>query len=154
MKSLSRIIEEYGGYIGFIFFTIIFMFISPDRYHYYISLISGFPAIGLGVFGFMLTFIAIILQSDTETIRFMKRKKDIFRSFVSYNQRVVIVSAVLTIYSYLLSSFNFSFEFTLYGVSIYQIAKVMALSLFWGLFAKMCIDSYFFVRIFYVLLRK
>ena len=71
-----------------------FLFIPQELYDYH-ELLKTFPSIGLGVFGFMLTFIAIILQSDNKTITFIKSRKDLFALFVEYNKRVVYVSGML-----------------------------------------------------------
>lgn len=155
MKTLGRITEEYGGWFAFVFGFIVACFISPDKYHYS-KLIHGFPAIGLGIFGFMLTFIAIILQSSNNTINYMKSQDTLFKSFVDYNKRVVYVSAILTMYTYLISSFSipFSIDYMICGFSIYQSVRIIAMSLFWGLLLKLSVDTLFFIKTFYILLRK
>ena len=126
MKSPGRIIEEYAGWAAF-------------------------------VIGFMLTFIAIILQSSNNTIDYMKSQETLFKCFVDYNKRVVFVSAILTMYSYLMSSFCMPvdcIDWTIWGITIQRLVKIAAISLFWGLLLKLCVDAFFFLRSFYILLRK
>ena len=156
MKSSGRIIEEYGGWIAFVIGFILSCIISPNKYHYS-ELIKGFPAIGLGIFGFMLTFIAIILQSSNKTIDYMKSQETLFKCFVDYNKRVVFVSAILTLYAYLISSFCLSvacIDWEIGGVPVQRLVKIAAISLFWGLLLKLCVDTFFFIKSFYVLLKK
>lgn len=156
MKSTGRIIEENAGWAAFVIGVVLACFISPEKYHYS-ALINGFPAIGLGVFGFMLTFIAIILQSSNKTIDYMKSQETLFRCFINYNKRVVYVSAILTLYTYLISSFCIPDDcvgLTIGGITIQRIIKIAAISLFWGFFLKLCVDMFFFIKSFYILLRK
>ena len=156
MKSLGRIIEEYAGWAAFAIGFAVTCFISPEKYHYS-ELINGFPAIGLGIFGFMLTFIAIILQSSNDTIDYMKSQETLFKCFVDYNKRVVFVSAILTLYAYLISSFCIPVDcinWVIGGITVQRLVKIAAISLFWGLLLKLCVDMFFFIRSFYILLRK
>lgn len=153
MKSPGRIIEEYGGWIAFAIGFIGSCLYGPDNYHY-TNLIDEFPAIGLGIFGFMLTFIAIILQSSNKTIDYMKGQTTLFKCFVDYNKRVVCLSAILTLFAYLSSSFSIPFNNVIFGFSVHQCIKVAMVSLFWGLLLKLGVDMFFFIRIFYILLKK
>lgn len=156
MKSLGRITEEYSGWVAFAIGFVVSCFISPEKYHYS-ELIKDFPPIGLGIFGFMLTFIAIILQSSNNTIDYMKSQKELFKYFIDYNKRVVYISAILTLYAYLKSSFYIpvdSIDWGICEISIRQIIKIASISLFWGLLLKLCVDTFFFIKTFYILLRK
>lgn len=156
MKSPGRIIEEYAGWAAFVIGFVVACFISPEKYHYS-ELINGFPVIGLGIFGFMLTFIAIILQSSNNTIDYMKSQETLFKCFVDYNKRVVFVSAILTLYAYLISSFCIPVDcinWVIGGITVQRLVKIAAISLFWGLLFKLCVDTFFFIRSFYILLRK
>lgn len=153
MKTPQRLVEEYGGWMALVFAFIVSCFTNPDKYHYS-ELIHGFPAIGLGIFGFMLTFIAIILQSSNKTIDFMKSQTELFKCFINYNRRVVYTSALLTLYAYLVSSFKIPFDSVICGYSVHQFLKVFAISSFWGLLAKLGVDTFYFIKVFYILLRK
>ncbi len=156
MKSPGRIIEEYAGWAAFAIGFAVACFINPEKYHYS-ELINNFPAIGLGIFGFMLTFIAIILQSSNNTIDYMKSQETLFKCFVDYNKRVVVVSAILTLYTYLISSFCIPvgcIDWAIGGIAVQRIIKIVAISLFWGLLLKLCVDTFFFIKSFYILLRK
>ena len=131
----------------------IFLFIPQELYDYH-ELFETFPSIGLGVFGFMLTFIAIILQSDNKTITFVKSRKDLFALFVEYNKRVVYFSAILTITTFLVSTFQIHIDIEIQGIQLDYWSKRIFMALFWGCLMKLGTDLYFFVRSFYVLLKE
>lgn len=153
MKSIERTLEEKGGWIAFVLVFIISLFISPSNYNY-LELIEGFPAIGLGVFGFMLTFVAIILQSDNETIAYMKGKQSLFALFVDYNKRVVITAALLTVYTYIMPSLSFPSILADCTVDLKEIVLRICLSIYWATLLKLAVDMYYFIRSFYILLKK
>ena len=153
MKTFGRIMEERGGWFAFALAFAVSFLISPMHYNY-TALIQGFPAIGLGVFGFMLTFVAIILQSDNETIAYMKSKKDLFALFVGYNKRVVTTAAFLTAYTYVYPSITFPDIVTDCSIDIKEIALRLSMSVYWALLMKLAVDMYYFIRSFYILLKK
>lgn len=153
MKTLDKIMEQHGGWVTAGIMFAAFLFIPQELYDYH-ELLETFPSIGLGVFGFMLTFIAIILQSDNKTITFIKSRKDLFAMFVEYNKRVVYLSAILTITTYLVSTFQIHIDVEIQGVQLDYWSKRIFMALFWGCLAKLGIDLYYFVRSFYVLLKE
>lgn len=153
MKSIGRTLEEKGGWFAFVLVFIISLFISPSNYKY-LELIEGFPAIGLGVFGFMLTFVAIILQSDNETIAYMKGKQSLFALFVDYNKRVVITAALLTVYTYILPSLSYPSILVECTFDLKEIVLRICLSIYWATLIKLAVDMYYFIRSFYILLKK
>lgn len=153
MKTLDKILEQHGGWIMACIVFAAFVFIPQELYDYH-ELLKTFPSIGLGVFGFMLTFIAIILQSDNKTITFIKSRKDLFALFVEYNKRVVYVSAILTITTYLVSTFQIQIDLVVQGIQLDYWAKRIFIALFWGGLMKLGTDLYYFVRSFYVLLKE
>lgn len=153
MKSSDRIIEEQGGWIAFTATFVISFFISPVGYNY-MALIQGFPAIGLGVFGFMLTFVAIILQSDNDTIAYMKSKKNLFALFVGYNKRVVSTAALLTIFTYIFPFLSFPDYLAGHTIDFKDLSLRFSMSFFWASLLKLAVDMYFFIRSFYILLKK
>lgn len=153
MKSIERTLEEKGGWFAFILVFIISIFISPSNYNY-LELIEGFPAIGLGVFGFMLTFVAIILQSDNETIAYMKGKQSLFALFVDYNKRVVITAALLTVYTYILPSLSYPSILAECTFDLKETVLRICLSIYWATLIKLAVDMYYFIRSFYILLKK
>lgn len=153
MKSLGKICEEFAGWMVFLIGFALSCLVNPESYNYS-KLISEFPAIGLGIFGFMLTFIAIILQANNDTINYMKSNAILFQDFVDYNKRVVYLSAILTFYAYFLPHFHITFQWSILGIPIHEYVKIVVISLFWGLLGKLCVDSYFFLRLFFILLKK
>ena len=67
-KTTSYWLEKCGGTLcgGFVF--ILFFTIIKPEYYSYKELIKEFPSIGMCAFGFMLTFLGIILQGDKNEI--------------------------------------------------------------------------------------
>lgn len=146
--------EKYDGWIvGAIVFILSLFLIKPTLYNEK-ELIENFPAIGLGIFGFMLTFIAIILQSDNETIRYMKSSTTLFERFISYNKRVVCTSAALTMVAYVGNAFIGAVPETGAIVTPTNCIEIIFLSIFWAIFGKMIVDLWKFIKVFYLLLKK
>lgn len=152
MKSIGRITEEYGGWVTFSIAFLVSSTVAPEKYHFH-ELLESFPTIGLGIFGFMLTFIAIILQSSNKTIDFMKSQTILFQRFVEYNKRVVYLSAILTLYTYITCNISMTNDYIFKTIVLNNWMKIIAMSLFWGLLSKLCTDTFFFIRSFYILLR-
>lgn len=146
--------EKYDGWIvGAIVFILSLFLIKPTLYNEK-ELIENFPTIGLGIFGFMLTFIAIILQSDNETIRYMKSSTTLFERFISYNKRVVCTSAALTMVAYVGNAFIGTVPETGVIVTPSNCIEIIFLSIFWSIFGKMIVDLWKFIKVFYLLLKK
>ena len=145
MKTFGRFIEEKGGWIAFAVAFVISLFISPGGYDY-LAIIKDFPAIGLGVFGFMLTFVAIILQSDNDTIAYMKSKKELFALFVRYNKRVVSTAALLTVFCYIFPSLSFPEFLLCCQIDVKEYMLRSSVSIYWASFLKLAVDMYFFIQ--------
>ena len=77
-----------------------------------------------------------------------------FALFVEYNKRVVYVSAILTITTYMVSTFQIQIDLVVQGIQLDYWAKRIFIALFWGGLMKLGTDLYYFVRSFYVLLKE
>ena len=107
-KTYSYWKESIGGIIiGFIFSILIF-FLSP-KLSDWIDFMKGIPALCITIFGFLLTLLGIILQGNSPTINWMRSRKETFNRFVDYNKRIVLLSFIISIYSYILGFFNFKY---------------------------------------------
>ena len=84
-KTISYWYEKYGGTLYGCLVFILFLFIIKPEFYSYKELIQEFPSIGMCAFGFMLTFLGIILQGDSSTIKYMKSRKTLYDKFIFYN---------------------------------------------------------------------
>ena len=101
-KTISFWCEKYGGTLCGCFVFVLFLFIIKPEYYSYKKLIQEFPSIGMCAFGFMLTFLGIILQGDSSTIKYMKSRQILYDKFIAYNKIVVIMSLIISFYSYII----------------------------------------------------
>jgi len=154
-KKIAYIKEQYFGLIlGFIVSVFVFL-INPELSKWK-EFIKEFPTIGMFVFGFLLTLLTIILQGNSSTIEWMKSRENLFKRFISFNKRVVIISIILSVYAYFLAYFNFDWikgYFTDY-MSLYVFAKKILISVFVLLFVWLLYDVMYFIKIFYLLIKK
>lgn len=151
-KTTAYWIEKYGGYLIGLFVFIIFMLWIKPEYYSYKELIQEIPSIGMCAFGFMLTFLGIILQGNSQTIEYMKSRKTLYAQFIYYNKIVVILSLVISLYSYIIGYVEIHvniINFILYYIHL----KEIFIALFWGTLAKFVFDLCVFVKIFYLLLK-
>lgn len=145
--------KNLGWCVASILALLSLLVVTPDMYDGE-QLLNSFPTIGIGVFGFMLTFIAIILQSDNNTIQHMKSNSQLFNRFVDYNKRVVYTSAVLTISAYIGTALIQGELFSTIPEPQIIIIKMIGFAYFWGILGKMSVDLYMFVKVFYILLKE
>ena len=152
-KTLSYWWEKVGGLLlGIITFIIIWI-INPN-FSNWKPFILEFPAIGMCAFGFLLTFLGIILQGNSETIKWMISRKDLFNRFVAFNKRIVLVSFFLSIYAYFLGYFDFQGIKIVFSAHFIAVCKKILIGIFSGLLVWFIIDTIQFIRIFYVLIRN
>ena len=143
-KTISYWYEKYGGTLYGCLVFILFLFIIKPEFYSYKELIQEFPSIGMCAFGFMLTFLGIILQGDSSTIKYMKS--------IAYNKIVVILSLIISIYSYIMGYVEINTTISL-AIPYYSYLKNVLIALFWGLATKLLVDTYIFVKVFYLLLK-
>lgn len=152
-KTLSYWWEKVGGLLLGIVTFIIIWFINPN-FSNWKPFILEFPAIGMCAFGFLLTFLGIILQGNSETINWMMSREKLYNRFISFNKRIVVISFVLSLYSYIIGYTNFQNIRALFSPQLVQIVKNISIGIFCGLLAWFIIDTLQFTRLFYVLIRK
>ena len=151
-KTMSYWHEKYGGTLyGFLVFILFLVVIKPEYYSYK-KLIQEFPSIGMCAFGFMLTFLGIILQGDSSTIQHMKSRQILYDKFIAYNRIVVILSLIISIYSYVIGYMGINSTISSV-IPYYSYFKDVFVALFWGLATKLLVDTYIFVKLFYLLLK-
>ena len=142
-KTISYWWEKYGGLFAGVIACCIIGTIHPASSSWK-PFIVEFPAIGMCAFGFLLTFLGIILQGNSDTITWMMSRDVLYNRFIAFNKRIVIISSLIGINAFLLllkSSSNFN-------------KSNVLISIFCGLLVWFIIDTIQFTRLFYVLIRK
>ena len=107
--------------------------------------------------GFLLTLLSIILQGNSSTIEWMKSRKMLFDRFIQYNKHIVIRSFIISIYAYILRFFNFQWlihELNLETNQIIHHIRRLLISVFGGSITWFVIDTFQFIGIFYLLIKK
>jgi len=147
--------EKYNGpFIG-ILFSIFIYWTNPELSKWK-DFIKEIPNVGMWAFGFLLTFLGIILQGGSSTIEWMKSREVLFQRFISFNKRVVILSVVLSVYAYFLGYFNFEWVQELLQKWDYflEIIQKLLISMLAFLFVWFISDIMLFIKIFYLLIKK
>ena len=154
-KKVAYWKEQSGGIIlGFILSVFVFL-INPELPKWK-EFIKEIPNIGMCTFGFLLTFLGIILQGGSKTIEWMKSRETLFQRFIDFNRRIVILSIVISVYAYFLAFFNFEWirEYFIDFMCIYHIIRKLLISLFVLLSVWFLYDVMYFIKIFYLLIKK
>lgn len=151
-KSRGWWVEKLGGICFGVVAGAVTYYIEPTSGNW-LEIMKQFPTLGTCAFGFLLTFLGIILQGESETIVWLKSQDILYARFIRYNKRIVVLSLILTIYSYLIGYFDFD---SLHNMSldVISIFKSVSISVFvlaavWFLF-----DTFGFVVLFYRLVQK
>lgn len=101
--------------------------------------------IGTTLFGFLITVLTLIIQSNSDTIRAMRTYRSSYTRLILFNKRIVMLAAVLCIWSMGIMIAKIQFPDC---PQVLNILGYINLSIFlWA-----TIDSVIFVRIFYTLL--
>ncbi len=111
-------------------------------------IINATPEVSISIFGILLAFMGIILQSPNDTIKAMLANDDNYELFMSYGGRVELNSAILTIYSLVITNIHVSLLFPEFLSSYIPLIKQIAAAFYWGMIAKLFVDLYYYIRIF------
>ena len=154
-KKIAYWKEQFGG-MGFGFIFSVFVFLINPELSKWKEFIKEIPNIGMCTFGFLLTFLGIILQGGSNTIEWMKSREVLFQRFISFNKRVVIISIVLSVYAYFLAYFDFTWikECFTNWIFIYVTIRKLMISVFVLLSVWFIYDVLHFIKIFYLLIKK
>lgn len=154
-KTYAYYIEKFGGLALGLIVSCAIMYINPHK-EVYLELVKQFPAIGIGAFGFLLTFLGIIIQGSSETILWMKSRKVLYDRFITFNKGVILMALYLTVLSLILGFIDISSIIHKFNITSCVVSNIMRLlvSLLFGCFTKFIYDSINLVKIFFVLIRK
>lgn len=149
VKFVSYYIEFLAGYIVAIAITICaYFFVDFSKIHFsdlFYDKLVDFTGI---VFGFLITVLTILLQSNNESIKLLK-KYNRFKDLIFYNKEVVVFSALICFYTILIialkDNFNFGNPLTL---------KKYGLLFLLFLITLMICKIYTFLKIFYTIIKE
>lgn len=151
-KTIGYILEKFGGMIAGMIVCCILIAVNPS-FTIWKAIIIEFPSIGMCAFGFLLTLLGIILQGDSETIKWMKGRTVLYNGFIDFNKRIVYISFILSIYSYLIGYFDITDPAICSIPELIRIITGFEIGIFGGLMVWFIIDVIQFIRLFYTLIR-
>ena len=143
----DKFFERFAGWIAFLVVLVGMSFVSLDFYDYR-EIINATPEVSISVFGILLAFMGIILQSPNDTIKTMLANDNNYDTFMSYGSRVELNSAILTIYSLVITNVHVSLLFPESLSSYIPLIKQIAVAFYWAMIAKLFVDLYYYIRIF------
>lgn len=148
----DKFLELYGGWIGFLVISIGMFFVPIDFYDYK-AIIDSTPEVSISIFGILLAFMGIILQGQNKTIKAMLSDESNYKSFTFYGSRIEWCSALLTLYSLVITNIHLSMVMPdSLQVTILYI-KQISVALYWGMIVKLSIDLYYYIRLFKLLFK-
>ena len=109
-----------------------------------IDIMKSFPTIGVCFFGFLLTMFSLIIQGNNKTTEVMRSDKKLFKKFVALNCNVVLLSLIVTIYSYFIGNIKLVCCQALVYMDI-------ATTVFYALFIAFVLANIYFLAVFYLL---
>jgi hypothetical protein len=155
-KTFAYWKENAGGVILGLLAFIISLFFNLQLPEWK-EFIKGIPTICMFIFGSLFTFLAIILQGQSETIDWIKSREKLFSRLVSFHKRIIYLSIVLFCYSYFILFFNFDWikSFTILNfIPFYNLITKLPIAIFVALSVWFFIDTKCFIGIFYKLLKN
>ncbi|WP_300284152.1 hypothetical protein [uncultured Alistipes sp.] len=140
--------REKGGWIIALIIALLCYFMIHPRLERFLPLIKEFPAIGMCAFGFLLTLLGIIIQSNTEIIAWLKSDKQLYNRFIKLNRRVVIISFIVSLLSYVIGYTEWP------DLIQNDNLNLATISTWLGLLSWFILDVIYFLRIFYLLVQR
>lgn len=157
MATFAKIKENYSGcFLGLLLAALVIFLINPT-YADCINMIRALPQLTTCIFGFLLTLLGIILQSNGPVITKMKDSTVIYGRFISFNKRIVILSFGVTILALVMGYFNYDWLKTLL-MNWHSILPTFVRKFF--IFVLTCsstclvVDLMVFVKLFYMLIKE
>lgn len=143
-----KVIEKYVPLLLGVLVSYIFLEHEIVGYSDCKEFIKQFTTIGTCTFGFLLTLFGLIIQSNSDVIKEIRKRKIPYRRFILYNRKVVFISLLLTIYSYVIGYLDWDKLLPNYSI----ISSIMT-SIFLGGLSWFLIETIYFLTIFYILIQ-
>lgn len=145
---MTKSVEQYGPIslgviVGFLYYKYGYLIHHEDS----IELIKQFTTIGTCSFGFLLTMFSLMIQSNSDVIKDMRKRQIPYNRFIKYNRNIVFLSFILTIYSYIIGYINILKIFTSH------IIIDLLISIFYATFTCFIIYTIYFLVLFYILIQ-
>ncbi len=145
-KTLAYKVEKYGEIVLLVLVGYYFNFHLKPEYVDFKEIIKDVPILSFSIFGFLLTLLTIIIQGDSETVEWMKQKKNLFNRFIGLNRKIVFLSFIVGIFSLL---------FRLLEKSNIEVnTEVFLLSLLFSVTIILLLNVIYFLTLFYLLIKK
>lgn len=151
--TTDKFSERYAGWVAFLVVLVGMSFVSLEYYNFR-EIINATPEVSISIFGILLAFMGIILQSPNDRIKTMLANDDNYETFMSYGSRVELNSALLTIYSLVATKVHLSLFLPDILSSYTPQIKQTIVAFFWAMIIKLVIDLYYYVRVFKLLFRS
>lgn len=145
MKTLGYYLESWGFLILLAIGAISSYSLKINDFDVNKSFIHDFVDIGAIAFGFLLTIFGLILQGETTVIKSFMHNKSAFSQYIRLNEVCVIISFLLTIYSYIIGSGILTFNV--------QFTRKILVSIFHGALLSFVVYSLYFLITFYKLIK-
>ena len=143
-----KVIEKYVPFLLGVLVSYIFFEHEIVSYSDCKEFIKQFTTIGTCTFGFLLNLFGLIIQFNSDVIKEIRKRKIPYRRFILYNRKVVFISLLLTIYSYVVGYLD-------WGKLLpnYSIISSIITSIFLGGLSWFLIETIYFLTIFYILIQ-
>ena len=149
----DKFFERYAGWGAFLVVLVGMSYVSLDYYDFR-EIINATPEVSISIFGILLAFMGIILQSPNDTIKAMLANDNNYKTFMSYGSRVELNSALLTIYSLVVTKVHLSLFLPDILFSYTPQIKQTIVAFFWAMIIKLVIDLYYYIRVFKLLFKS
>lgn len=151
--TTDKFSERYAGWVAFLVVLVGMSFVSLEYYDFR-EIINATPEVSISIFGILLAFMGIILQSPNDRIKTMLANDDNYETFMSYGSRVELNSALLTIYSLVATKVHLSLFLPDILFSYTPQIKQTIVAFFWAMIIKLVIDLYYYIRVFKLLFKS
>ena len=148
MKTTHYYIENYSGItVGAIISVLSYVYANPVYGKTWEFVLTKSFDLGMGTFGFLLAILALIVQGGSDSIKKIKERKTLYNRFVLYNKKVVFLAITISFYAVVakLANEHFTANLLLHRIDL----SIYLLLISWFL-----IDTYRFLKVFYLVVKE
>ena len=153
-KTISYWIEKIGGLIIGLIVSLIVLFCIKFDINSLNAFINSIPTISICIFGFLLTMLSIILQSNSPTIKtfLSETHKKTYKKFVLFSQRVVLLSLTITIFSLMIG--NIKIPTSYFSECVINLFNNVLIFVHITILICLFFDTYQFINMFFNLMKN